>query len=452
MNGMWRGAGLGLALAVALPAWSAAQDALTFEEQVAELHQDVREQETQAREQEKQAREEERRQRDEERKQREEERQQQQRERAEEAYERGTEALDEGRWDRAATAFAEVCRAEGSRCDGALYWKAYALGRLGRRPEAQAALAELRKAHPQSRWLTEAKALELELQQAAGKPASPESGDDEELKLLALNSLMNTDSEKALPLLEGFLKSNRSPRLHDRALFVLSQSDSPRAREVLVAVAKGSQNPDLQSRALKYLGMSGDPQSLKTLGEIYATAEVPLRRQILQAFLMAGDEKRVLDAARNEKAPELRREAIHLLGAMGAVAELQQLYRTETAVNLRREILHSYVAADARDALLDAARTEKEPSLRLDAVRNLGALDMDETGGPLADLYAKETEPAVRQAVLDAFTAQGNCPAMVKIAKTEKDPRMRRSLVERLGAMECKEATDFLLEILNKQD
>jgi hypothetical protein len=29
---------------------------------------------------------------------------------------------------------------------------------------------------------------------------------------------------------------------------------------------------------------------------------------------------------------------------------------------------------------------------------------------------------------------------------------LRRSLVERLGVMECKEATDFLLEILNKQD
>ena len=70
-------------------------------------------------------------------------------------------------------------------------------GRLGRRTEAQATLAELRKSHPQSRWLSEAKALEQELSQASGKPASPASADDEEIKLLALNSLMNSDSEQA---------------------------------------------------------------------------------------------------------------------------------------------------------------------------------------------------------------------------------------------------------------
>ena len=406
--------------------------------------------EREAMEQEKQAQEHERRQREEERRDRERERAQQEKERAEERYERGTEALDEGRWDRAVSAFDEVCRQNEPACDGALYWKAYAQGRLGRRTEAQATLAELKKSHPQSRWLAEAKALEQEVSQASGKPARPEATEDEELKLLALNSLMTSDSERALPLLESFLKANLSPRLRDRALFVLSQGDSPRAHEILLAMARGTQSPDLQARAVKYLGMSGDAASLKALGEIYASADVALRRQILQAFLVADDKARVLEAARTEKAPELRREAIHLLGAMGAVTELQQLYQAETAVELRREILDSFVAADATSALLDAARTEKDQGLRLRAVRNLGALDSKQTGSALLALYAAEGNAEVRQAVLDAFTAQDNCPALVQIAKGEKDPRMRRALVERLGAIECKEATDFLLDILNK--
>jgi HEAT repeat protein len=446
MNESFRRTGIVLALAFVFAA------ALRAQPVEAESLEEAREQERQAREQERLARQQEREAREQERKQREEERRQEQLQRAEEAYERGTEALDEGRWDRALSAFDSVCRLEGSRCDGALYWEAYALGRLGRRTEAAATLAELKKSHPQSRWLGEAKALELELQQASGKPVSPQSAEDEELKLLALNSLMNTDAEKALPLLEGFLKANRSPRLQDRALFVLSQSDSPRAREVLVAVAKGAQNPDLQFRAVKYLGMSGDPASLKTLGEIYASADVSLRRRILQAFLMADDKARVLDAARNEKAPELRREAIHLLGAMGAVSELQQLYRTETALELRRSILESFIAAGAGSALIETAKTEKDPRLRLAAIQYMGALDEAETGPALVALYGAETDPAVRRAVLDAFTAQGNCPALLKIARAEKDTSMRRTLVERLGVMECKEATDFLLDILNKQE
>jgi HEAT repeat protein len=408
------------------------------------------EQEKQAQEDEKQQREAERRDREREKADRERERVENEKQRAEEAYERGTEALDESRWDRAVSSFDNACRSGGARCDGALYWKAYAQGRLGRRTEAVATLAELKKSYPQSRWLAEAKALELELAQASGKPPSPESADDEELKLLALNSLMNTDSQRALPLLEAFLKSNRSPRLRDRALFVLSQSDSPRAHEILLGIARGTQSPDLQMRAVKYLGMAGDPASRKALAEIYVSADVSLRRQILQAFLVADDKARVLEAARTEKAPELRREAIHLLGAMGAVSELQQLYTAETSLELRREILNSFVAADASDALIAVARAEKEPSLRLEAVRNLGALDAKQTGPTLVALYGTDTSPEVRRAILDAFTAQDNCAALVQIAKTEKDSRMRRSLVERLGALECKEATDFLLEILNK--
>ncbi|HVQ30375.1 MAG TPA: HEAT repeat domain-containing protein [Vicinamibacteria bacterium] len=412
--------------------------------------QEAREQQKAAQEDEKRQRDQEKKQLDQERRDREKEQAERQKERADERYERGTSSLDEGRWDRAVAAFDEVCRLDDSRCDGALYWKAYAQSRLGRRTEAQATLAELKKSHPQSRWLSEARALEQEVNQAAGKPASPGSADDEELKLLALNSLMNSDSERALPLLEAFLKTQRSPRLRDRALFVLSQSDSPRAREILLGIARGTESPDLQTRAVKYLGMSGDPASRKVLGEIYATGDVALRRQILQAFLVADDKARILEAARTEKAPELRREAIHLLGAMGAVPELQQIYKAETAPELRREILNSYVAADASSALIDAARSEKDASLRLTAVRNLGALDSKQTGPALVALYTADPSPEVRHAVLDAFTAQDNCGALVQIAKTEKDARMRRALVERLGAIQCKEATDFLLDILNK--
>ena len=162
------------------------------------------------REQERQAREEEGREREEERRQREEEKLQQ----AEERYEEGTEALDENQWDRAVKAFEQVCRLGGRRCDGALYWKAYSLHKRGRRVDAQAAIAELRKTYPASRWLGEAKALEQEMQQQAGRAPSPEQEDDEELKLLALDSLLNTNAERALPLL---LPDRTTPGSHPGA-------------------------------------------------------------------------------------------------------------------------------------------------------------------------------------------------------------------------------------------
>ena len=68
---------------------------------------------------------------------------------------------------------------------------------------------------------------------------------------MALRGLMNSDPEQALPIIEKMLTGANSPKVKDRALFVLSQSDSARAREIIANVAKGNANPDLQLRAIQ---------------------------------------------------------------------------------------------------------------------------------------------------------------------------------------------------------
>src|SRR5262245_21004782 len=133
--------------------------------------------------------------------------------RQDELYEEGTDALDESQWDRAAAVFGEAARQPGERADGALYWKAYAPSKLGRRTEALATLSELSRRFPKSRWGNDAAALELELK--GGRSVPPESVEDEELKLIAINSLLNTDADRAIPMLEKFLSGSQSPKLKD---------------------------------------------------------------------------------------------------------------------------------------------------------------------------------------------------------------------------------------------
>ena len=53
--------------------------------------------------------------------------------REESFYRRGTGALDNREWDRAAQSFSMAASFAGPRADGALYWKAYSLNKLGRR-------------------------------------------------------------------------------------------------------------------------------------------------------------------------------------------------------------------------------------------------------------------------------------------------------------------------------
>ena len=157
--------------------------------------------------------------------------------REEEIYSSATDALNNGQYNAAIDGFNEVAKMKGRRADGAIYWKAYALNKAGRKQDALSAVAQLRKEYPQSRYLKDAGALEIEIRSATGQKVDPASQPDEDLKLYALDSIMQSDPERALPLLQNILQGNASPRLKDRALFVLSQSDSDKAHQALLTVA-----------------------------------------------------------------------------------------------------------------------------------------------------------------------------------------------------------------------
>jgi len=363
-------------------------------------------------------------------------------------YERGQRDLERSRYDQALDEFGEVASRGGSRADGALYWKAYVLNKLGRRDESLAAVAELRKNYASSRWLDDARALEIEVKQAAGKPVTPESSDDEELKLMALNSFLNSDPERALPLLEKLIHSSQSVKVKERALFVLTQSNSPKARQLVVAMAKGGSNPDLQMKAVHYLGVMGGRQEL---GDVYAAAsDVEVKRAVLHGLMVAGAKEQLLAAAKGEKSPELRQDAIHWLGTMGAEPELWQLYQNETSLDLKRQIVHALFVGGKTDHLVDIARSAKEPELRQDAIHWLGASGSHKAGDALAAMYASESSAEVKKQIIHALFIQGNAHAMVEIARKETNMELKKQIVHDLSLMGSKEGTDYLLELLNK--
>ena len=339
----------------------------------------------------------------------------------------------------------------GSKADAGLYWKAYALNKAGRAADALATIAQLRKAAPQSKWLNDARALEMEIRQRSGQRTSPETEGDEDLKLMALNGLLNTDSERALPLLEKFLTgSGNSSKLRERALFVLSQSDSPRAREIVVRIARGQQSPDMQDTAIRYLGLFGGDASKQALADLYASSsDMSVKKAVLQSFMVSGEKARVLAAARGEKSEELRKSAIHLLGVMGAQPELWDMYQAEPSVEVKKSILHAMFVGGGSERLTEVARTEKDPELRKAAIHSLGVMG-DKTGPVLLSIYESDRDPEIRRQVLHGLFVQGNVKAIIQIARNEKDPELRKQAVSHLSHMGSKEATDFLVELLNK--
>jgi len=371
--------------------------------------------------------------------------------RTQELYDSGRDSLDEARYQQAEETFTQLAQLNGAQTDAALYWKAYAQNMQGKKDSALASLADLKQRFPQSRWLKDAGALEIQVRQATGKPPQPEAQSDEDLKILALQGVMNSDPQRGMAISEKLLNGTGSPKEKAKVLFVLAQSGSPQGMEAVARIAKGQGNPDLQRKAVEYLGIFGSTKSRSLLGEIYATSnDGSVKRAVLRSYMISGDKQDLFNAAKNERNEDLKREAIRQLGISGGQAELQQLYQSEPSTDIRREILQGFFLAGDSEKLVQAAQTEKDPELRRTAIRNLGLIGGDAASRALQEIYARESDPSLKKEVLNAYFLQGNAKALVAIAKTEKDPDLKKTAVEKLSLMGSKEATDYLMELLNK--
>jgi len=255
--------------------------------------------------------------------------------------------LNSGHWSQAIEKFGQVAQRGGSEADAALYWKAYAENKAGRSRQALASLQHLAGTHPKSEWIDDAKALEVEIR---GDDDDVPLSEDEELKLYALNGLLGSDPERALPILQKFLQGNHKPQLKEQALFVLSQSDSPEARKILVDVARGSAHPELQLKAIEYLGIAGDVDILAEL-------------------------------ARQEKNAQVRAQAIRGLGLVESEkssAALRSIYSSSSDASVRKAVLEALFIQQNARALIDLYRTEKDREVRREIVRYLSLMESEE--------------------------------------------------------------------------
>jgi len=372
-------------------------------------------------------------------------------ERRSEAYREAQRALDRERWDDASVIFGKIAEGSGPEADAALYWKAYADWKRKQKKESLEGLRQLMSDYPKSPWVDDAKALELTIRDGKGTKTAPEV-DDEELKLYALDGLMQVEPDKAVPVLERQLTGNASARIKERALFVLSQSDSPRAREILLRTARTGQPIALRCEAVKTLGIAGDPEDIAALAVIARDTAAPqeVREAVIEAYLISNRPDELMGIAKSDPDPRIRAKAIEALGASDALPALRQLWGVEKDPAVRAKLLEAFGIAGDVDTLAKAARESSDPQLRRKAIEGLAISGSEASGSLLRQLYREFSATEDKRKVVEALMVQGDAKTLIELFRAEKDMSMKKIIVQQLSVMDDPEATRAILELLGE--
>ncbi|MEO7323953.1 MAG: HEAT repeat domain-containing protein [Dokdonella sp.] len=380
-----------------------------------------------------------------------------------ELYWQGQAALKKSDWATALKRFTDLehllREKEPQSADAALYWEAYSLVQAKRTAEAKGVLDKLRREFPQSRWSKDAEALVQSSSPAAAKNAATGASarasagaDDEDLAEIAIEGLMSAPSERALPLLKKVLQGPHSIKIKKRALFVLSQLDEGAGLDTVVGATRNAADPELREEAIRILGISGEDRAIERLRDIYASSkDVHEKRQIIEAYLVADRKDLILAAARGEADPEVRADAIQKLGALDATDELRQLFDTTKDADNQRAIVEALGVAGSSDALAAiAGNARQSEDIRVAALQALGVAGDRGGQDALVKLYAQANTPALRDAVLKGLLISGDSGAVLTLYRSAKKVDEKKALLRTLTIMGDDAAIDAIQDELDK--
>lgn len=261
-------------------------------------------------------------------------------EKVEDLYKKAKQFIYKKDWLKALEQLRQVAESfPGSKLgDVSLYWSSYSLNQLSQtlenldkiletQEEALSQLETLMRLYPYSKWIDEAKLLRVEIAEDLVKKGfkkykyilnGASKDPDIELKIAALDALLHMDKEKAFPILEKIIRSNKNPELREKAIFILSNIDDPRVVPLLTEVALKDTNKKTRERAIFWLGQIRGAESLNQLTKIYKNIEdVELKEKVIFSIAQYGGEKGIkllIQLYQEEKSLRLKKRIIFWLG------------------------------------------------------------------------------------------------------------------------------------------
>ncbi len=405
-------------------------------------------------------------------------------------------ALNRGEYASAANLYGELMHRypSSARAGDALYWAAFALYKTddaANLDRARSLLVTQQRRYPKAGTERDGEALLARVQTAlatkqgdqqaaiwlaqhaqqgrggdTGRAARCPSGDeDDDLRVAALNGLLQMDAANALPILRQVLarRDACSQPLRRKAVFLVSQKHSSETEDILLDVVQHDPDPECREQAVFWLSQVPTERAVNVLDSILrGSGDAALQEKAIFALSQqhsprAGEILRRY--VENPNAPSAAREkAIFWLGQKHSsenAAFLRALYTKLGDADLKDKILFSLSqmgGAENAHWLMEIALNEHEPiEQRKKALFWAGQREADLT--QLTALYDRVQNTEMKEQLIFVY-AQRHEPAavdkLVDVAKHEQDKELRKKAIFWLGQSHDPRAAQVLLEIINQ--
>src|SRR5215213_4572935 len=152
-------------------------------------------------------------------------------------FREGRDLVGDEDWDQAEGKFRRFVQLypKDANLDAALYWLAFSLSKQEKYDEAERHLKRLLAEFPRSNWADDASALHTQIAGATGNQRvinnALDNEDDVEVKIVALESLFQSNPERGLAYVTEMMKpgSKASTRLKEAGIELLRRHGGPRA-------------------------------------------------------------------------------------------------------------------------------------------------------------------------------------------------------------------------------
>lgn len=405
------------------------------------------------------------------------------------AYLQAREALNRGDFRRAAGLFARVAERnpDGPQAADATYWRAFALYRAGSTSElrnARRLLATHKERWPNASTRSEADALAVRIdgqlarggdERSAGRVAAQADsvarrdcpkGDDEDLRVEALNALMQMDAERAMPVLKQVL-ARRDPcsvALRRKAMFILSQQRSADVAAIMLNSVRTDPDAEVREQGVFWLGQVRSEQALAALDSIARRGQDPALREKAVFALSQQRDPRAWATIRaiaedTTQSNELREKAIFWIGQTRSAENaqyLKALFARTRSDELRDKIMFSLsqMRGEGNDEWLLAIASDRQYSVEVRKQALFSAGQNRASAAAMVALYDKLDERELKEQLIWVMSERREAVTtdkVIAIAKGDRDVELRRKAIFWLGQSRDPRVQQLLLDIINQE-